>query len=183
MFEIKDRFTERVIYSSDKATTVREAVIEAVANGANLSGATLSRANLSRANLYGANLDGATLYGANLLPIKSDFFEVLLNAPHEVAGLKQALLSGEVDGSTYEGPCCCLVGTLAKVRNCKYNDLMGIKPNSDRAAERWFMGIRKGNTPETNTVAKITLEWIEEFEAKMAAANGVFAAATEGGDS
>ena len=53
--EIKNRFTEEVIYTSTKAT-LREAAEEA-----NLSGA-----DLSEANLYGANLSGAALYGANL---------------------------------------------------------------------------------------------------------------------
>ena len=59
MIEIKNRFTEEVIYTSTKAT-LREAAEEA-----NLSGAALSEANLSEANLYGANL-----YGANLMNAK-----------------------------------------------------------------------------------------------------------------
>ena len=74
-----------ILYTSEKAT-IKEAVEEAVENGANLrdadlsgadlSGANLSdadlydadlrRANLSRANLIGANLIGANLSGAEL---------------------------------------------------------------------------------------------------------------------
>jgi hypothetical protein len=36
-------------------------------------------------------------------------------------------------------------------------------------AERWFLAIKSGDTPETNPVAKITLEWIDEFLAGMTA--------------
>ena len=56
--EIKNRFTDAIIYTSDK-TTIRETVIEAVLSGANLSGADLSDANLRRADLRGADLSGA----------------------------------------------------------------------------------------------------------------------------
>ena len=69
--EIKHRWTNDVLFSSAKAKSLRDAVIEAVASGANLSyanlnGANLSDSNLIRADLYGADLYGANLYGANL---------------------------------------------------------------------------------------------------------------------
>ena len=72
--EIKDRYADRVIYSSDKAKDIKEAVEEAVkadaklqyANlqDANLQGAKLQYANLQYANLQDANLQGANLQGA-----------------------------------------------------------------------------------------------------------------------
>jgi uncharacterized protein YjbI with pentapeptide repeats len=70
--EIKHRWTNDVLFSSAKAKSLRDAVIEAVASGANLSyanlnGANLSDSNLIRADLYGADLYGANLYGANLI--------------------------------------------------------------------------------------------------------------------
>jgi uncharacterized protein YjbI with pentapeptide repeats len=64
-FEIKNRYTGSVIYSSTK-TTYKDVLEEAIKNGANLSGADLYRANLSGADLRGANLSGADLCGANL---------------------------------------------------------------------------------------------------------------------
>jgi uncharacterized protein YjbI with pentapeptide repeats len=72
--EIRNRWTDDVLYSSTQATqatTVRDAVIEANLSGANLSDADLSGANLIGANLSGANLrdadlSGAILSGANL---------------------------------------------------------------------------------------------------------------------
>ena len=54
-----------ILYTSEKAT-LREAVIEAVGEGANLSGANLCGANLCDANLRNADLRDADLSGANL---------------------------------------------------------------------------------------------------------------------
>ena len=54
-----------ILYTSEKAT-LREAVIEAVGEGANLRNADLRDADLSGANLRDANLCDANLSGANL---------------------------------------------------------------------------------------------------------------------
>jgi uncharacterized protein YjbI with pentapeptide repeats len=54
------------LYDAPNATTLRDAVIEAVKASANLSGADLRGANLSEANLSGANLRWANLNGASL---------------------------------------------------------------------------------------------------------------------
>ena len=77
MKQIKNRYTEEIIYESKIATTIKECVEEAVKKKANLSRANLSEANLYKANLYkanlsGANLSGANLYKANLLFVKMD---------------------------------------------------------------------------------------------------------------
>jgi len=130
--------------------------------GANLRGANLSGADLSGADLRGANLRGANLSDADLRGQKNDFWAILLHAPAEIQGLRLALIEGRVDGSTYEGPCACLVGTIANVRNANYQDI-GIKPDSSRPAEQWFMYIKKGDTPETNQISRITVEWLDEF--------------------
>ena len=68
--EIKNRYTRQVIFS-DESGTIKEALLNAIKEGvdlseADLSGVKLSGANLSEANLSGANLSGANLYGANL---------------------------------------------------------------------------------------------------------------------
>jgi uncharacterized protein YjbI with pentapeptide repeats len=94
MIEIKNRWTGQVIYTSQKET-LREAVIEAVESGANLSGADLSNANLigaylSGANLCNANLSGADLSGANLIGA------YLIGADLSGADLSGADLSGAV---------------------------------------------------------------------------------------
>jgi hypothetical protein len=148
--------------------------------GANLDGANLTRANLyganlTRANLYGANLDGANLYGANLdganlTPVRDDVWAVLSSAPREVPALIEALKTGRVDGSSYRGECACLVGTIANAREVDYQNLGSLKANGNRAAERFFMGIKKGDTPETSQFSAIALGWAEEWLATMRAA-------------
>src|SRR5690606_29949173 len=102
---------------------------EANLSKANLSKANLSKANLSKANLSKANLSEANLSKANLSIIKSDLWSILLPAKREISGLKQALIDGKVDGSTYSGQCACLVGTIANIRNCGYGELKGIRPD------------------------------------------------------
>jgi Pentapeptide repeats (8 copies) len=142
-------------------------------SGANLRGANLSGANLSGAYLSGANLRGAYLRDANLSGFKTDLFDVLLRAPNEAAGVRAALVAGRVDGSVYEGECACLVGTIGKVRGVAFDELgNGIKPDSARPAEQWFMSINRGDTPENSQVVAITVEWIDEFLGLLAAARG-----------
>jgi uncharacterized protein YjbI with pentapeptide repeats len=70
MVEIKNIYGD-VIYTAKDATTVKQAVEQAILSCANLSSAdlscaNLSSANLSCANLYSANLSRANLYSANL---------------------------------------------------------------------------------------------------------------------
>ena len=86
--EIKDRWTNRVLYAAEidpdvaECWRTREAVEQAVKVGAWLDGANLTGANLDGANLAGARLagarlvgawlDGANLVGANLVGARLD---------------------------------------------------------------------------------------------------------------
>ncbi len=155
--------------------------------GADLTGADLTGADLRDADLTGAHLTGADLRGAHLrdahlrdahlrdahlTPIRDDLWAVLSAAPAEVAGLLAALKEGRVDGSVYCGDCACLVGTLAKVRGCAYDAIAGLTPDSRRPAERWFLNIHPGNTPETSDVVQLTEEWVETWLANMRHAFG-----------
>ena len=104
------------------------------------------------------------LSSANLSSIKADVFMVLLHAIPEAPAMLAAINEGRVDGSTYEGECACLVGTIAKERHVHPDALTnGLRPDSDRPAERFFMAIKKGDTPETNPASKIAAEWVSEF--------------------
>jgi hypothetical protein len=139
--------------------------------GANLGDADLGDANLRGADLGDADLGDANLGGADLGIFKTDFFDILLRATREVPALRAALVAGKVDGSTYSGECACLVGTIANARGSKYQELgNGIKPNSSRPAEQWFMSIKRGDTPETNQISAITVEWVDEFTGLLAVA-------------
>jgi hypothetical protein len=176
--KILNRWSGAVLFEGE-FDTLLAAILAATAAGADLSGANLSGANLSGANLSGANLSdadlsGANLSGANLRGFRADFWDVLLRAPHEIAGVRAALVEGRVDGSTYSGECACLVGTIANVRQADYSELgNNLNPDSGRPAEQWFMGIRKGDTPETNQQSKLAVEWLDELSGLLAIAKAV----------
>ena len=152
----------------------------AVLSGADLRGAVLSDANLRGAYLSGAYLSGADLSDADLSgaddpssplhAIRMDYWDVLDHAPAEVPGLRTALLEGEVDGSTYEGECACLVGTMEKVgqeMGCEVD----LPHRADRPAEQWFAPITPGDKPsekpetEGEFRAQHALDWLDEWTA------------------
>ena len=163
-----------MLHSSESAADLRAAILEANLSGANLSGADLSGVNLSGADLIEANLSGVNLRGANLSeanlsgtnlsdaylePIRDDFWAVLAYAPKEIAGLRSALVQGRVDG--------CLVGTIANVRGCTYAELGILRPQAARPAERFFLGMAMGDTPETNQLSALAVDWIDDFVSRM----------------
>ncbi len=96
---------------------------------------------------------------------------MLLSAIPEIKFLKQNIIEGKIDGSTYKGECACLSGTLyngATIHNGEMEkklkgSIMGCR-NSFRPIERFFLGIKKGDTPETSQFSKLALTWLEEFE-------------------
>ena len=147
--------------------------------GANLSGADLARANLryadlakanlSKADLSGADLSKADLSVANLSEIREDFRAVLDAAPVEVPALLVALREGRIDGTTYEGECSCLIGTIATTRGVDHRALGDLRPDADRPAERWALAIRRGDTPENSQSARILEGWIVEWLAERGA--------------
>lgn len=57
MIQITHRYTGRPLYTSETASSLREAVVQAVVEGARLTDADLARANLAGACLAGAYLD------------------------------------------------------------------------------------------------------------------------------
>jgi Pentapeptide repeats (8 copies) len=141
-------------------------------NRASLNGARLNDASLNRASLNGASLNGASLDGARLTPIRDDIWAVLCSAPQEVPALRNAIAAGRIDGSRYAGDCACLVGTLAKARGCSEFQIEGLKPNGDRQAERFFLAIHVGDTPETSQISRLALQWVDEWLSNMRAAFG-----------
>ena len=133
--EIKNKFTGLVLFEwESENNTIKQTILEALK----------SRADLSK--------------------IKYDFFGRLLTQKNEAEALKQAIIGGKIDGSAYKGECCCFVGTIANAVKCNYTSLPILKPDANSPTERWFLGIKKGDTPENSQIAKITLEWIEEFQ-------------------
>lgn len=81
----------------------------------------------------------------------------------EIPALRQSIIEGRIDGSSYNGECACLCGTIEKTDNVEIKKRIYDLRDSDRPIERFFMNIRKGDKPETNQVSKIVLEWLDEF--------------------
>jgi hypothetical protein len=191
--EIRNRWSDAVIFTHEaEGATMRDAVLTAVRQGVSLRAADLSAADLRAADLRAADLraadlrdadlsdadlSAADLRAADLTPIRDDIWAVLSSAPREVPAVIEALKAGRVDGSTYHGPCACLVGTIAIKREVGVDDLEGLRPNSSRPAERFFMGIRKGDTPETNQFSALALGWVQQWHDNMSATFGPRAAA------
>jgi len=144
-------------------------LIYADLQNANLSGANLFNTTLAWTNLSGTNLSGANLYDADLSLIKEDFQDALKNIPREVFFLRKTLIDGEIDGRTYGGN--DLDGIIAKSMGLEWKEFIAkcvsgeleYELNEQSARETWFMGIKKGDTPENSQIAKITLKWIEEI--------------------
>jgi hypothetical protein len=84
-----------------------------------------------------------------------------------VPSLIEALKAGKIDGSTYNGECACLVGTIANARDRNVHELGILRPIYNRPAERFFLAINIGDTPETNQASKLALEWAELWLATM----------------
>lgn len=125
-----------------------------------LTGSDLTKANLSRINLGYTNLTLQQLQSANTEEIKADLFKILNCAVNEVQALRSALVESRIDGFMYEGPCCCLIGTIAKAKGVPFDMMPGLLPDLSRPAERWFMAIRPNKiTP----ITLLTLQWIDEF--------------------
>jgi len=164
-----DAYDERAALRAvmKKAARERAALRGADLRGADLTGADLTDAVLrdavlTGADLRGADLTGAVLTDADLDAVRDDFWRVLDAAPNEALQLAEALVAGQVNGSCYEGDCACLVGTIANARGCYYGELGALKPDANRPAECWFLGIRPGMSPEHSRIA-VTLEWIDQW--------------------
>jgi hypothetical protein len=156
-------------------------------SGADLSDANLRDANLRDANLSGADLSGADLGGANLRDanlggIKADFLAEVLRLPDELEALREAIVGGKINGSSYSGECACLARTLAKAHGeIDYHGrdiavgsvVFHVDPSSPR--ERFFLAIRVGDTPERNPASAIALAWTNEAIAIRDMIRGVVA--------
>jgi len=192
LFQIKHRWTSAVIFELEcrslrlcveAAVKQRVSLYAADLRGADLSGADLRAADLSNADLRAADLSGADLRGTNLTPILDDFYAVLSQAPAEVPALIAALDAGRVNGSMYsDGECGCLIGTLAIASGIdpqergKCQSVHDLAGNGWRPAERFFLSIQKGHTPENSQPAKLARDWAQAWLDRMRAA---FAPAAE----
>lgn len=101
---------------------------------------------------------------------RADIRKIFSLAPDEVVGVRDALIAGKIDGSVYDGGCCCLVGTIAKLRGitvirqaCNYPLEKAIRADYKRPAERFFAHINADDTPKDNGYSKLALQWVDEW--------------------
>jgi hypothetical protein len=165
--EIKDRYTDRVIYSSDKAKDIKECLEEAVKAGANLQDANLQYANLQGANLQDANLQDANLQGANLQYANLQYAK-LQDAKLQYAKLQDANLQDAKDFNKYKvQPLLMLLDQPGKLRFYKAVSKDLCSPTSDTVIQYKIGGkvsVEDANTDEYNLCAAginvATLDWI-----------------------
>ena len=138
-----------------------EQLVEILKSGATAWNAFIS-AKRAINTYYYADLRGADLSGADLSDAEADFIMKCLKLPQEIKGLREALVSGKIDGSCYEGDCCCFVGTMEKLAASE-QILCPIPRIADSPIERLFTAIKAGDTPKTNQVSAIIVGWIDEL--------------------
>ncbi len=185
--QIKNRWTGSILFEFEtENNTIKKTLLEAVKQGSDLRGSDLRGSDLRGSNLRGSDLRGSDLRGSNLrdsdlrgsnlrdsdlTPIKIDFWDVLLHGYKEVEHLKKSVLEGRINGSTYDGECACLSGTLLNAATLNNGTqeperkklIMNCR-DSSRPIERFFLGINIGDTPENSQFSKIVYDWIIEFE-------------------
>jgi hypothetical protein len=110
-----------------------------------------------------ARLKHTGVTSAELKAARQDLWAVLSLAPQEAPAIEKALLEGRVDGGTYYGECACLIGTIANARGCDVYSLGALRPAPDRPIEHLFMRISRGDTPQNNPVAKLIVQWIQNW--------------------
>jgi hypothetical protein len=121
-----------------------------------------------------------------LAPVKEDFFSILDKAPWEAYAVRQAVVEGKIDGSTYgKSECCCIKGIIARNMGMeilsfstgqKFSATYGIDLEvlgNDSPLEKYIRFIKPGHAPENNKKCQQLLDWLDEFitqeEAKQAA--------------
>jgi hypothetical protein len=91
---------------------------------------------------------------------KQNILFILSHLKSEVPYLKEKLISGQVDGTQYEGECACLVGSLGKTKgvNAVCSSIPFYSKGLHNLGEQFFWQIRKGDTPENSEFSKVAVE-------------------------
>jgi hypothetical protein len=87
----------------------------------------------------------------------------------EIPALLEAMRRGRIDGTTYNGECRCLVGTIAAARRVDPKEI-GTRPWL--LEERWFLQFRPGMTPGNSWAMRVTYQWIEDVLSEQGGRDG-----------
>ena len=108
------------------------------------------------AKVGSVRIDGEPIAGA-FADMSSKFTRLAAELPDLIAAIK----GGKINGAVYEGECCCLVGTAEKSAK-RLGVACPVARDSNSPAERWFLAIPPGHTPENNGFAREALRIAEE---------------------
>lgn len=107
---------------------------------------------------------------------KDQFFELLEGYPNAVNNVRTALVEGRIDGSCYgigfDTTCGCVMAAIGRVYNIHP---MEISRSFEAVAEyggiseveELVWDIHEGDTPETNPVSALLVQWIDEHQAQV----------------
>lgn len=102
---------------------------------------------------------------ADLREIRDDLWSVLSVVTNEEVGvLREALVAGRINSASDPTCSTSLIGTLADAFGCDPGILFPRQlAHQDRPSGLFFRGIAEGDTPETNPIAQIALNWIDKW--------------------
>lgn len=98
---------------------------------------------------------------ANEPRAQADLEDVLRENRDIASGFRERIVAGKVDGTSYTGECCCVLGHFSQERRVPHNMTPGWKPYNP--IEQFINNIREGDTPENSPWSAKLLEWTDGF--------------------
>jgi uncharacterized protein YjbI with pentapeptide repeats len=162
-------FDRATLFEDYSCNTLRDAVLKAIANranliGANLSGADLSGADLRSANLSGADLSGADLSGADLSGAKLSGAD-LIGADLIGADLSGAnLIGANLSGADLPSPTVVLLASWGTVSDQLCADLMLFDSQCHPDPVAFDMWVSTGTCPYSGVKVQRAANFAEKKE-------------------
>jgi hypothetical protein len=162
-------FDRATLFEDYSCNTLRDAVLKAIANranliGANLSGADLSGADLRSANLSGADLSGADLSGADLSGAKLIGAD-LIGADLIGADLSGAnLIGANLSGADLPSPTVVLLASWGTVSDQLCADLMLFDSQCHPDPVAFDMWVSTGTCPYSGVKVQRAANFAEKKE-------------------
>jgi hypothetical protein len=157
-------FDRATLFEDYSCNTLRDAVLKAIANRANLIGANLSGADLSGADLRSANLSGADLSGADLSGAKLIGAD-LIGADLIGADLSGAnLIGANLSGADLPSPTVVLLASWGTVSDQLCADLMLFDSQCHPDPVAFDMWVSTGTCPYSGVKVQRAANFAEKKE-------------------